>query len=147
MGTALEFLKKLFTNKYFWYVLGALLVFLIIRKYWGKVERLFQPSDIELEEGETGKLTASTESTLKTVAAGLYSDLYDTPITGHNLPFYKAVNDLSDTELKFLAKYYRKNLTQGVYLYSDIDDDWFPFTTNVDSMLMAHLAKIGEKGA
>lgn len=134
-------------NKWFWIALIVIILILVARKYWHVISRWFQPTDIDLEPGESVKIESGREAELKGVAAELYSDLYDTPASGHNNQLYSNANKLSDNELKFLAKYYRQNLTQGTYLYTDIDEDWFNPFTNVDSMLMAHLAKVGEKGA
>lgn len=141
-NTAMTILR----SRWFWIGLVILLLFLIGRKYWHIISRWFQPSDITLEPGESKIIVPSKEAALKGLAAQLHSDIYDTPILGHTTSLYVEANNLTDNELKFLAKYYRKQLTQGTYLYTDVDNEAFNIFTNVDSMLMAHLAKVGEKG-
>ena len=146
VAVILEFLRKILTNKWFWIGLGIIILLLILKRYWYKFERFFQRTDIDLAPGETGNLTIDKKSDLKDLASRLYSDIYDTPITGHTTQLYKDANSLTDTELKYMAKYYRQHLTQGIYLYEDVNDEVFNIFTNVDSKLMAHLAKVGEKG-
>jgi len=135
-------------SPWFWVAIVALFLFLIGRKYWHKIAPFFQPSDIEFEPGEPAKVPPAKEAEIKGLAAQLLSDIYDTPVpTGHVHSLYIAANELTDNQLKELSKYYRKQLTQGTYLYTDVDNEAFAFWTNVDSVLMAHLAKVGEKGA
>ncbi len=134
-------------SPWFWIAIVILILFLIGRKYWHRIAPFFQSSDIELEPGEPVKPPPAKEAEIKGLASQLYSDIYDTPITGHTTSLYIDANNLTDTQLKVLSKYYRKQLTQGTYLYTDVDDEVFAFWTSVDSVLMAHLAKVGEKGA
>ena len=124
----------------------AFILYLFIRKYWHRIVLLTQSSDIDWEPGESKVIPNAREAELKGMAADLYSDIYDTPTTGHTNSLYIDANDLSDNELKYLAKYYRKQLTQGTYLYTDVDNEWFGLAYNFDTRLMVHLAKIGEKG-
>ncbi len=142
-------------------IIVAILLFFVIRKYWSQISKLFQKSDIDFEEGEgliipekpadiVAKYGADadfkSQQELKQLATDLYSDIYDTPYSGHIHSLYSSATHLTDNELRFLAKYYRKSLTHGTYLFTDVDNEGFVPWTNVDTLLMAHLSKVGEKG-
>lgn len=127
-------------------IIVAFLLYLIIRKYWQQIALFFQPADIDWEPGESKVIPQARKAELKGLAADLYSDIYDTPTSGHTNSLYIEADNLSDNELQWMAEYYRKQLTQGVYLYTDVDNEWFGLAYNFDTKLMAHLAKVGEKG-
>lgn len=147
---------SLLKNKWFWIGLGILIILIIVINQWSNIrsfiKRKTQKEDIDLTPEEKvliaeGKkpLTDKREAYLKQLAQLLHSDIYDTPITGHNSSLYIEAKGLSDTELKFMAKYYRVYITKGEYLAQDIDDEIYSPFTNIDSLLMARLAKVGEK--
>ena len=149
---ALNILK----SRWFWIGLGILIILIVVVNQWSNIRswyrRKTQKGDIDLtpEEKELlakGKepLTDEKEAGLKALAQLLHSDIYDTPITGHNSSLYIQAKELSDTELKFMAKYYREYITKGTYLETDIDNEIYSPFTNIDSLLMARLAKVGEK--
>ena len=127
-NTALTILK----SKWFWIALAVLLLLLILNKYKGEIRRYFQSSDIDIEPGETKKISNARKIELKAMAADLYSDIYDTPLSGHTHALYKDADDLSDTELQFLAKYYRKSLASGTYLFTDIKNEAFSIFLKTD---------------
>ena len=150
--TALTVLK----SKWFWIGLVILILLITIIKSWSKIrdwiKEKTQKEDVELTEDEqkrleeTGKaLSNKTKADLKGLSQLLYSDIYDTPITGHDSDLYKQSLNLTDSELKFMSKYYKDHISAGVYLFEDIDNEIFSPLTNIDSRLMARLAKIGEK--
>ncbi len=149
---ALNILK----SKWFWIGLGILIILIIVVNQWsnirGWIKRKTQKQDIDLTPDEKilvaeGKkpLTDAKEAYLKSLAQLLHSDIYDTPITGHNSDLYIETNGLSDTELRFMSEYYRKYITKGEYLATDIDNEIYSPFTNIDSLIMARLAKVGEK--
>lgn len=143
----LEILKKIFTNKYFWYAVIAIFLIWLISRYWDKIKTIFQPADIDYEEGEPKTISKNRQKELKDFASELYEAIYATQNVGvtYRENRFVAANELSDNELRFVSKYYRKSLTKGAWLYTDIDNEVMP-TTSVDENLMAHLSKIGEKG-
>jgi len=143
----LEFFKNLFSNKYFWYVVIALFLIWLINRYWDKIRTLFQPADIDLEEGESKTISKSRKAELKDFASELYQAIYATQNVGVDYREDKFIEatDLSDNELRFVSKHYRKSLTKGNWLYTDVDDETMPFSS-VDEELMSRLSKVGEKG-
>lgn len=152
----MPYLLAILRNRQFWIGFGILILIIILINQWGNIgdwyKRKTQTKDIDLtpEEKErlikTGKaLSNSTKNSLEELAQLLHSDIYDTPILGHDSDLYTRSMNLSDTELKFMAKYYRENISKGVYLEEDIDNEIYSPFTNIDSRLIARLAKVGEK--
>ncbi len=143
----LEFFRKLFTNKWFWIAVATIFAIFFINKYWNEIKRFFQRSDVDLEPGESKLISSDRKVELKAFAGELYQAIYATQNVGVSYredKFAEAV-DLSDNELRYVSKYYRKSLTKDNWLYDDIDDETMPFTS-IDEELMARLTKVGEKG-
>lgn len=123
-------------------IVVAILVIIIYRN-WYKIKRLFQSRDLDLEPGENLNISPERTKYLENLASLIYTDIYDTPFGGHTNKLYEEANALTDNELLFVSRYYKRQLSSGAWLYDDIDDEIF--TTSVDTKLMAHLAKIGER--
>ena len=134
-------IKSLLTNKWFWIGVVAVIIILVNRN-WYKIQRLFQPSDVNLEPGEPGYIAPEKKTELENLAQSLYNSIYGS----HDNQVYDTALNLSDNELKYVSKFYRKNITQGTWLYTDIDDEVFSPWNDRDVRLMARLSKIGEKG-
>ncbi len=147
MKEILQLLAKWAKDWRFWAILGTIILLIILYKNRNKLKTLFQSADIDLEEGESGVTSKSRKTELKAIASGLYEAIYSTETVGYGIreQRFKAADELSDTELKFVSKYYRSSLTKGNKLYKDVDDEVMP-TTSIDENLMAHLSKIGQKG-
>lgn len=124
-------------------IVVILVLVVIIYRNWYKIKRLWQSRDVDLEPGENLNITAERTKYLENLASLIYTDLYDTPISGHKTNLYDQANALTDNELLYLSRYYKRQLSSGVWLYDDINDD--VFASDVDTKLMAHLAKIGER--
>lgn len=137
-----------FIVKYKWQIITIIAVIVLIyylRKNWYKIKNFFAPRDVNVEPGENLDLTTQEENELKALAKAIYTDLYDTPVFGgHDIQLYKQADALSDNKLIFLATYYKRFLSSGNSLYEDIDSDYFA-TTNVNTVLLAHLSKVGER--
>ena len=119
----------------------VLIVFFIIRKNWWKISKFFQPPNVDLQPDES--LSEGRMRELEILAEDLKKDIYSTPITGHNYSLYASADALRDTELIYLAQYYKNNLTEGNSLYSDIESQWYTWGDEA-SELQSHLSKIGE---
>lgn len=141
---------KYFLMKYrkpiIWTIVG-LVVFFIARKNWWRVKALIQPRVINTENGKT-TVSPGREPYLHQLADKIYQDIHDTPFTGHTESLYKEANALSDVELLYLSRYYKRSLTSGDTIYSDLQNEWFAiFGSTYDAVnaLANHLSKIGEK--
>lgn len=132
-----------FFYKYRWWIAGiilAIIIFIIIRRNIYKLKGKFAPRDINLEKEPSDE----RKTYLEGLARRLYTDIYDTPFfTGHDGGLYKEADALSDTELLYLSRFYKRYLTLGTSLKSDIDSQWYPFAGGVTELL-THLQKIGE---
>lgn len=135
-------------------LLLIILIYYLVKKYGGWLKYKFQSSDINYKPGETpnnagytaggGDIGAGKEY-IERIAGDLYSDIYDTPFTGHSYTPYIQALGLSDNDLKYLADHYKKYLTKGNSLFEDIDNEIFAPGVSLDSDLMARLTKIGAK--
>ena len=54
------------------------------------------------------------------------------------------LDNINDTELLYMAKYYERALTRGDSMYKDIDDRW-GYVTSCDEKVMAKLSAMGMK--
>jgi len=142
MGSIFNFLGVLMKNKYFWMALGVIIMLIILRRNWYKLSRMWQPSDINFDEGETASISNERKSEIESYARMLYDSIYGS----NDNDAYDVALNLTDNELKYLSKYYRKYLTQSTWLWKDIDNEWFAWWNDRDVKLQARLAKIGEKG-
>lgn len=136
-----------FIIRYKWVILGIIVlivVIVVLRKNWYKVKHLLHPRDINFETGENLVISEQRKDIIELLARNLYKDLYDTSAWGgHNTELYKQALALTDNELLYLSRFYKRYITNGNTLWEDIDDDYFPLT-RVNTDLMARLAKIGE---
>lgn len=132
-----------FLNKYKWWIIAiilAIIIFIIVRRNIYKLKGKFAPRDINLEKEPTDE----RKSYLEGLARRLYKDIYDTSfLTGHDGDLYKEADGLSDSELLYMSRFYKRYLTLGNSLDSDIQSQWYPFAGGVTE-LQSHLHKIGE---
>lgn len=130
-------------NKWFWTVVVLIILLLVLRRNWSRIKNLFQR-----DFGDYGdyKIDKEAKTRLQELAENLYSQIYSNFSVGidKRSKYMTDAMALTDTELKWLARYYRTALTKGTCLFKDIDEEWMP-VDSVDEELMARLAKIGEK--
>ena len=133
-----------FKHNWKWIVLLLIAILLIayIRRNWYKFSQLFHPRDIDLEPGETLEITPEREKYIESIAQRLYSDIYNTPWTGHNGDIYEEALGLTDNELFYMTKFYKRSVSGGNSLAEDIQGELYPFTDS-PTTLMARLNKIG----
>jgi hypothetical protein len=114
--------------------------------------KYFQPKSIDLQPGETVDISETRKRYLQNLASRLYDNIYSTLTfeggnlanSGHPAELYNEANALTDNELLYLSGYYKRYLSNGATLYSDIDGEYF-FFSDAGKQLMAHLSKIGER--
>lgn len=110
-----------------------LVIYFLYRKYSTDVRNLFQPRDITpsnivLPDGSvvtvstTADLPQSVKSSLEGLAGEIKTDIYGANLT-HEMELYKKASALSDVEIDYLASYYKRNLTNGVSLYEDMNNE------------------------
>lgn len=133
----------IFKNKWFWIIVASIVILLIFRRNWSRIKSTFQR-----DFGNYGdyKINEEDEARLRELAENLYQQINSSFSLGidKRAKYMTDAMALTDTELKYLARYYRTALTKGTCLYKEIDDEWMPIDS-VDEDLMARLAKIGEK--
>ncbi len=131
----------IFTNKWFWIAVAAIIIIIIVNRNWYQISRLFQPTTVNLEPGEK-IIDATRQVELEKIAQNLYDSIYGSSDDAA----YDAALNLTDNELKYMSKFYRRSVTQDNWLYTDVDDEVFSPFNDRDKRLMSRLAAIGEKG-
>ena len=148
MPVVTAFLLTLFKSKWFWIGLAALIALIILNRQWDNIKsglkRLTQRKDIVRTEEEiaAGDISEERKRELEDFAQELYAEIQGAS-AGTGL--YSKLLTFTDLEVEYLSKYYRKHISGGVYLYEDVDEEWFSPFTNIDGRVMARLAKVGEK--
>jgi len=133
---------KVLSDKRFWIGVAILIALLLAKKYWNKLAGSFQADYGDYDDG-------ALQEARKNELEGLANELYTAM---HDISFGSALDDdhllqldqLTDRELKYVARFYKRAITRGVSLYQDINNEWMPFT-DLDEMIMARLAQIGQK--
>jgi len=114
-------------------VIVALVIFYLYRKYSSSIKNLFQPKDISKQQvvladgsvitvGSSSDLPSSQKEILKSLAEEIKTDIYGLNFT-HKMEAYKRASSLSDVEINYMADYYKRNLTNGVSLYEDMNNE------------------------
>lgn len=130
------------TTKIIILIIVIFILIIIWRKIGYKFNQLVQKKDITVLDGESTELPNDVQANLKNIAKCLHTDIENTSWTGHDYTCYKQALQLSDTELAFLAKYYKQYLGVGKTLWKSIDDDYYP-TGNEPQQLQTRLASMG----
>lgn len=139
---------KILTNKWFWIIVGSIVAFIIIRRYWQKwstkVESRLGPQYGDWQEGT---ITAGRKKELEGYAADVYEALACFWCNHATVaePALSEVAYLNDNELEYVARYYEEYISDNNQsLYDDVDEEWLP-ATSVDADLMHRLSKLGLK--
>jgi len=137
---------RLMSNKWFWIILGSLVAFLIIRRYWKKISsKVDSRLGTQYGDWQEGTITSGRKSQLE----GYAQDVYDILacwycIEGAESQLGK-VAYLNDNELEYVARYYEQYVSDnGQTLYEDVDEEWLP-AISTDEDLLSRLNKLGLK--
>lgn len=148
MKAALTILKKALSSRWFWYAVAAILVLLLLRKYWPRIKGYFARdfgnyTEGFLPPGSTGTGPApagndpvsARQEELRAIARSTYEAIQG---AGFQTEAIEALSLLNDTELRYVAEFYRDALTRGTSLSEDIDNEWM-WDTDVDDTVIARL--------
>lgn len=83
---------------------------------------------------------------IQSIGQDLKTDIYSTGWSGHDYDPYNKALSLPDNELKYLAVYYKQNLSSplGRSLWDDIDTQWY-WWSDAPERLQNKLSTVGEK--
>lgn len=127
-------------------LLIVLVAYIIARRLdlFTKIRRLFIKKYINYDciPNESGRVSDDRKQFLESVASKIYSDIYNTPYTGHDCTLYESAYDLCDEELQYVAQHYRKALSRGSSIVQDLGEE-FTLVCDFD-IFIARLQKIGE---
>jgi len=142
------YLINLLKNKWFWIVLCAIIVLLIVKRNLHLVKKATQKRDVDYGDGNLSISNSSNKEErkryLKDLAQKGYVDIYDTPIfESRAYDLWETISDLPDEDLLFLSKHYRQSITRGNSLYKDLNNEYF-FYGSVKTKILGRLSKIGE---
>ena len=141
-------MEKIFTNRYFWIVIGVIVALIIIHRYWSTIKQAFgnatQSQVINYQPGETVVVSSTRKKELEDAAKGVYNDIYDTPIIeSRDWPSYGVLNNATDNELKYLANFYSSTLSNGSSLYKDLDNEAYIDNRSLIDGIKSRLAQMG----
>lgn len=137
---------NLMKNKWFWIILGCLVAFIIIRRYWNKISsKVDSRLGPQYGDWQEGTITPGRKKELESYA----QDVYDVLacwycIDGADQELRKLAY-LNDNELEYAARYYEQYVSDnGETLYEDVDDEWLG-AISTDEDLLSRLNKLGLK--
>lgn len=134
---------KLLQNKWFWIILGGIILFIIIRRKWGKfTEKASSRLGAQYGDWQEGTISEARKSQVE----GLAEELYDALASWYEWEAESElmqINALNDNELEYAARHYEEHLTNGKQsMYDDIDEEWLP-ATDMDEKVMTRLKRLG----
>jgi len=137
---------KLLTNKWFWIIVGSLIAFLIIRRYWQKISsRVESRLGPQYGDWQEGTITSGRKKELEKYAQDVYDVLACWYCVVGGQEQISKIAYLNDNELEYTARYYEQFVSdKGQSLYDDVDEEWLP-DTDVDDHLLTRLSKLGLK--
>lgn len=136
-------LLTLITKRWFWMLIVGVIVSFIIWRNWVRIKALLRQKRGDFQ---STPISDERKAELKTVAKNAHKAIHETwssHSAGEREDILNVLNHINDNELLFTAKFYKKELNNGVSLYQDVRDEvmWF---SNIDNRLMAALERIGE---
>lgn len=136
------------TNKTKLIIIISLLITVVIifrrTDLWTRIKRLFLKKYVNYDcKPDSLRVDDDRKQYLEALASKIYSDIYNTSVLfGHDCDVYEEANALCDEELIYVAQHYRKSLTRGISIKSDLETQ---FTLACDfDIFIAHLSKVGE---
>lgn len=150
MTGVLETGKAIVTNKYFWWVIVALVLIIVIYKYKARIKGWLQQDNGDYSRGigdtETTEANSAEIAARKAEIEKLATDMFSSfngadTVTGKIMLINKALA-YNDAELKYLSNYY-KIVSPNESLYEAVSADWF-WWNNEDDLLLAKLNKLNE---
>lgn len=137
---SMQALLGILKSKWFWIAIFIIIASLVARKYWWKVEEMFARPDVS-DPGES--ISNERKEDLKLLAQLIFEDL-ETTFWITPTENIKTASQLTDVELLYLAKFYKKYITRGKSLRKDVDEEMFSLSDKTDVTLIARLSKLGE---
>ncbi len=135
-----EIAMKILKNKWFWIGLATLIVLLIIRANWQYLKAKFARSFGDFT-GE--KISDSRQAVLNGFADNLHQSIHTSVAWGDTVDALNNISGVNDDELRYIARYYKRALSRGTSLYTDLNNEWMPLT-DIDEQILTRLSKIGE---
>lgn len=117
----------IFSNKYLTiaFIVIVIIIILTIYKNWDKIINVFHKNTIIFEPGESTTIPDLEKRQLESVANSIFSDIYDTPITGHDGDVYKEALALTDNRLAYVNDFYKSKVSGGKSIIYDLNDEYF----------------------
>lgn len=150
LDAVFKFLAALLKNKWFWFAVIAVIIYLVIRKNWANLLTWSAPSYVEPDTDANGNkipISAERAKVLRGLANSLQSELH----SWHGIGWYQSgldllanANNCTDKELKYLADFYEKvvNKVERTSLHEDLSSAFLP-NTDLDNKLIARLQQMG----
>ncbi len=140
---------KLLQSKWFWIIVGSIIAFIVIRRYWDKIStKVDSRLGPQYGDWQEGTITAGRKVQLEGYAKDVYDMLacfWQCDWTDVGEKTLAKIAYLNDNELEYVARYYEQYVSDnGQSLYEDVEEEWLP-GTSVDDDLEHRLSKLGLK--
>lgn len=136
---------QLLKNKWFWIILAAVVIFIILRR---KSDKIITKVDSRLGaqsgDWQEGTITEGRKRELEQYAQDVYDILACWYCMEGGEAELSKLQYLNDNELEYAARYYEDFVNDDETLYEDVDDEWLP-ATDIDDKLLTRLSKLGLK--
>ena len=134
---------KLLQNKWFWIILGAVILLVIVNRKWDKFMTKTR-GRLGRQEGDwqPASITEGRKVTIESMAKDLQRSL-DNFWEWESSSEIEALLALNDNELEYAARYFEDVLTRGEQsMYEAVEEERL-FGTNSDDQLEARLMALG----
>lgn len=131
MNKALEIGGRLVRSRWFWVAVAVTIALLLLWKYWSHVAAWFRRDLGNYDEGRV-----VPDEQLRSMARSLFAAVIG--FGGGVSDKLEQLSALNDSDLRYLATFYKSLTTDGASLKEHIDDEWMPHT-DLDDTLIARL--------
>lgn len=142
----MDFIVSLLKSKWFWIIIAILILLIIINKNWDSINsKLFErkiTSYAKDAEGNVIKISELDKPRLERLANNVKIADDDWVSGGIYASDLQPINELSDQELEYVAKYYKQAYSKS--LYEVVNNATMPFTQS-DEKLMTRLDQLALK--
>ncbi len=139
MKTAGAIATKALTSRTFWIVVLVLLIVFIVWKSWAYIEALFKRDVTDYTQDAA--LSEARKRELDQLAQQLFAEMDGWNANPWNRPVLDQVNQLNNTELRYLAGRY-PSYSNGETLKDAIDSESIP--GDVDAVLISRLSAMNK---
>lgn len=146
MEAAISGIGQLLKSKYFWWAVVALLVYIVIRRNYYKLQDLLAPSYVETTKDTNGHVVPISQ-VRKSRLVYLAREIYRQVTSFGPWDNFTVVDELSiatDAELVWAAGFYKEVLAKNqATLYDGLSNQFSLYGINSDNIIEVRLKQMG----